>query len=326
MRQGRIKIEGERAVYHCMTKIVGGAFLLEDREKEVLRKQLWKVAGFCGVEILTYCLMDNHFHVLLRTPNESEIKDLSDSDLLKRAACIYQQDKVESISEMLTSEDIHVRESYRANLKSRMGDVSQFMKILKQRFSIWYNKSHNRTGTLWAERFKSLLVEDNSFALSTVAAYIDLNPVRAGIVSDPSMYRYSCYGEAMGGAKQARKAIRSLFNIGLSWNRAIEKYRVIVFGKGERYNASRPESPVEADKAREIMNSGGKVSREEALRCRVRYFTDGAVLGSREFVQSYFESHREAFGAKRRDGPREMRGSDWGDLNCIRGLRREVFG
>lgn len=326
MRQGRIKIEGERAAYHCMTKIVGGAFLLGEREKEVLRKQLWKIAGFCGVEILTYCLMDNHFHVLLRTPHESDIKNLSDTDLLKRTAYIYPKDKVEFFSEMLTSEDMHVRESYRANLKSRMGDVSQFMKILKQRFSIWYNKSHNRTGTLWAERFKSLLVEDNSFALSTVAAYIDLNPVRAGIVSDPSMYRYSCYGEAMGGAKQARKAIRSLFNIGLSWNRAIEKYRVIVFGKGEHYNASRPESSIEANKARDIMNSGGKVSREEALRCRVRYFTDGAVLGSREFVQSYFESHRETFGTKRRDGPREMRGSDWGDLKCIRGLRREVFG
>ncbi|MGY8697004.1 MAG: transposase, partial [Verrucomicrobiia bacterium] len=84
-----------------------------------------------------------------------------------------------------------------------MGDVSLFMKELKQRFSIWYNKSHRRQGTLWGERFKSVLVQDDPFALMTIAAYIDLNPVRAGIVSDPVEYRYCGYGEAMGGSKIA---------------------------------------------------------------------------------------------------------------------------
>jgi len=61
-------------------------------------------------------------------------------------------------------------------------------------------------------------------------------------------------------------------------------------------------------------------------RCRIRYFSDGAVLGSKEFVQKYFESHRDRFGAKRRDGPRKLRGSDWEGLMCIRDLRRDVFG
>ena len=66
-----------------------------------------------------------------------------------------------------------------------MGDVSAFMKELKQRFSIWFNRSHKRFGTLWAERFKSVLIENAASALRTVAAYIDLNPVRAGLVEDP---------------------------------------------------------------------------------------------------------------------------------------------
>ena len=76
-------------------------------------------------------------------------------------------------------------EEMRTKLLSRMGDVSVFMKELKQRFSIWYNKSHRRYETLWAERFKSVLVEGSRSALRTVAAYIDLNPVRAGLVEDP---------------------------------------------------------------------------------------------------------------------------------------------
>ena len=64
----------------------------------------------------------------------------------------------------------------------------------------------------------------------------------------------------------------------------------------------------------------------EALRCRVRYFTDGAVLGSKEFVQSWFEAHRDERAARRRAaGPHSMQGSDWSGLCVIRGLRRSVF-
>jgi putative transposase len=83
---------------------------------------------------------------------------------------------------------------------------------------------------------------------------------------------------------------------------------------------------VDPEKTRKILNTGGHVSRNEVLRCRVRYFSDGAVLDSKEFVQGYFESHRDRFEAKCRDGPRKMLGSDWDGLMCIRDLRRDVFG
>ena len=130
----------------------------------------------------------------------------------------------------------------------------------------------------------------------------------------------------MGGAKLARKSIGRIYGDSTSWANAAAEYRVVVFGKGQDYDTAKPDRAVDPAKAGEVMNSGGKVGREEALRCRVRYFTDGAVLGSKEFVQSYFLDHRKQFGPKRRDGPREMRGSGWGDLTCLRDLRREVFG
>lgn len=326
MRQSRIKIDEERSVYHCMTKIVGGDFLLEgDREKEVLRNQIWKVSAFCGVEVLTYCIMSNHFHVLVRTPDAASVEDLSDAEILRRAKWIYAPEKVEFLEDRF-KEGGDIRKRFRANLLSRMGDVSLFMKELKQRFSIWYNRTHRRSGTLWGERFKSVLVQDDPFVLMTVAAYIDLNPVRGGLVTDPGVYRFCGYGEAMGGSAIARKGIRNLFSPCDAWGRAIEKYRVAVFGKGHARDATRRGSGLDPDKTRNILNAGGKVERAEALRCRVRYFTDGAVLGSSEFVQGFFERNRERFGAKRRDGPRRMRGTDWGELACIRDLRREVFG
>jgi hypothetical protein len=91
-----------------------------------------------------------------------------------------------------------------------MGDVSVFMKELKQRFSKWFNKERNRFGTLWAERFKSVLVEDQPGVVQTVAAYVDLNPVRAGLVKDPKDYRWCGYAEAVGGNETARRGLASV--------------------------------------------------------------------------------------------------------------------
>ncbi|MBP7947634.1 MAG: transposase, partial [Verrucomicrobia bacterium] len=62
MRMARIKISGRGAVYHCMSRVVGGQRLLGPLEKEKLREMLWQQAAFSGVEIITYCLMSNHIH------------------------------------------------------------------------------------------------------------------------------------------------------------------------------------------------------------------------------------------------------------------------
>lgn len=327
MRTRRFKVSDAGAVYHCISRIVGADFLLEgEREKEVLRNQIWKVADFCGVEILTYCIMSNHVHILVRVPDRRFLDKVSNSELVRRAKRIYSSEKAGYFEQGLAGSEPETRQLFRAQLLSRMGDVSQYMKELKQRFSIWYNKTHKRAGTLWAERFKSVLVEDEPMALATVAAYIDLNSVRAGLSDDPAKYRFCGYAEAMGGFGPARDGIRRLMRYGSNWESAIAEYRVVIFGKGVSFDAAEPGRAVDVDKALEALAAGGKVSREEALRCRVRYFTDGAVLGSSEFVSRCFESRRELFAQRRRAGPREMTGCDWGGMMCLRGLRRAVFG
>ncbi len=68
-----------------------------------------------------------------------------------------------------------------------------------------------------------------------------------------------------------------------------------------------------------------EVPDKEALRCRVRYFTDGAVLGSEAFVDEFFASQRGAFGKKRTSGGRRMKGADWGGLRALRSLEDEVL-
>ena len=99
-------------------------------------------------------------------------------------------------------------EELRERVLARMWDMSAFMKLLKQRFTQWYNRRQGRKGTLWEERFKSVLVDGAGDVLATMAAYIDLNPVRAGLVEDPKDYRWCGYAEAVAGGRAARAGIQ----------------------------------------------------------------------------------------------------------------------
>jgi hypothetical protein len=72
-----------------------------------------------------------------------------------------------------------------------------------------------------------------------------------------------------------------------------------------------------------VLRSGGKLSRSELLRCRVRWFSDGVAIGSKSFVEGVFTTCRQHFGAKRKDGARKLR-EDAGDLHALRELRRRA--
>jgi len=88
MRQPRIKVAAEtgEAVYHCMTRTVNGERLFDDVAKEVLRRQVWQVADYCGVQVVTHAILSNHCHVLVRVPQKTAIPD---AELLRRYHVLY---------------------------------------------------------------------------------------------------------------------------------------------------------------------------------------------------------------------------------------------
>jgi len=214
MRSTRIKVKGRTAVYHCVSRIVGAQRLLDDLGKETLVRLLRRLATFCGLEVVTYCIMSNHFHVLVRVPAE---QNPTDEELIERMEALYGKGKQAGLVALAREglkERGRVDPDLRQRMLARMGDVSEFMKEFKQRFSKWYNIRHQRFGTLWAERFRSVLVEDRSRVLETVSAYIDLNPVRAGLVEDPKDYRHCGYAAAVAGDATARAGLLSLYTGG----------------------------------------------------------------------------------------------------------------
>lgn len=325
MRRARIKVAAEEgtAVYHCMSRTVNGEHLLDDTCREVLRHQLWRIADFCGLEIITYAVLANHFHVLVRVPLK---RPVNDQELLRRYHVLYphptrhQTARLEVIKSQLHSGGAEA-EAWRRRNSQLMNDVSQFMKLLKQRFTIWFNHTHGRYGTLWAERFKSVLVEPRDRILQTMAAYIDLNAVRAGLVTDPKDYRFCGYAEAIAGRLRARTGLRSVAP-GRSWREVQARYRQLLFGTGTRPRAAGAQIN-DAD-FQKVMAEGGKLPLATVLRCRCRYFTDGAVLGSKAFVASQRARLTGKTGTC--DPPPLPPLTDWGELATLHRLRRSAWG
>ncbi len=329
MRVARIKINAEEgeAVYHCMTRTVNGERVIDDVAKEILRKQLWLTADFCGVQILTYAILSNHFHVLLTVPQKTIPPD---AELLRRYQLLhpkpteYQTERLDVIKSQLRKGGPDA-DAWRKRQLALMGDVSGFMKLVKQRFATWFNKSHQRYGAFFAERFKSVLVEPKNYAIQTVALYVDLNCVRAGLANDPKDYRFCGYGEAVAGSKVAREGIRAIYGPRASWADAHAAHRTALFGTGTTTKEhAQAITPAAFEK---VLAQKGQLPLANVLRCRVRYFTDGAVLGSHAFVAMHLAAYRQRHGARERTAPRPLSPiTDWGGLTSLRGLRKTVFG
>lgn len=195
---------------HVTSRTVGQAFLFGEQEKRVFVRLMRQWAEFSGLGILTHCLMDNHFHVMLWVPACMELEHLG---VLERLEAVWPEEKVKAWDAFYQKQDRIKREAMDKAVMERMADLPEFMRVLKQSFTCWYNRKEGRKGTLWDSRYRSVVVEDSPLALMSVAAYIDLNPLRAGIVEDPLTYLWSGYGAAMGGDEKARSGLNMLIRL-----------------------------------------------------------------------------------------------------------------
>jgi len=321
MRDTHLKIVGADAVYHCIGRIVGGECLLGNSEKETLRIMFRQNAAFAGVELITHCVMSNHFHLLVRIPGNRRV---SDAEILRRVQGYYPKRNPTRLAIENAMEVGGLCESIRERMLARMGDLSAFMKELKQRYSRWHNKQHGRFGTLWAERFKSVLVENRPSAMATVAAYIDLNPIRAGLVADPKDYRWCGYAAAVAGDTEVRRGLMTFLEAS-KWKKAGPEYRQMLFVKSGVAGHS-GKTVLDREAIKKVIDAGGELALAEVLRVRVRYFSDGVALGSKEFVDAVRAEFREHFGAKRKTGARKIgTGDAIPGLFAMRDLRGDRF-
>ena len=322
-----------------MSRVIERRFVFKGPvTKAKLREIIFNQAAMSGVRVLTYTIMSNHFHLLLAVDHpEENRKQLDDEAILERLRYVTRAEPLKEIRLTLQrlkqdSPDGAYLE-YRKRLLARMYDLSAFMKEVKQRFSQWFNRRRRRRGTLWEDRFKSVLVEGEEKLLTTMAAYIDLNAVRAGIVGDPKEYRWCGYAEAVAGDLAMRSGLQEVFGSApqSDWGSCQADYRAYMLGSGEEPEELAPVRP-RGKKARagmrrqlvgKVMRAEGRLGWPTVLRCRIRYFTDGKVIGSRAFLEEVFARNREKMRVKREAGARRPRGlklgDDWRTLTDLRG-------
>jgi putative transposase len=314
--------------------------------KEQFVKMLMKVAPFCEMEVLAFCVMGNHFHVLVR---EREVAPgfLDDALLKKKMLQLYGRKKGQiefMFHENMRKTSGAVADANLRRFERMMGKMSWFMRLLKQRFAIWYNRTFGREGTLWSERFKSVLVEDSEDAIRTMAAYIDLNPIRAGIAEDPLNYRWCTIGAAMGGLFFAQRGLIAVHDTSIrtdatpsrklgdlrKWPKVRDWWCGQLAFEGQEVKdeegkiVRRGLDPKVLEK---MLKSRTQMSLADVLCCRVRYFVDGGVIGSRDFVRRMVAKERgKALPVTRKSEGKRMgrSASALGNLYSMRTLKGAV--
>ena len=301
-RMTRLKFYNPRSgYYHITSRTVLKSFLLGDVEKDYFLKVLQKLSQVYFVRVATFTLMSNHFHLIIQMIPSDEI---SDEDLERRFELYYNENVPPKRRRVYDGQEAEA-------FRKRFGDVSCFVQDLKQRFSRWYNRLNNSHGHVWAERFKSVLLEGDR-ALLACMVYVELNSVRAGIVSRPEEYRFCGLSHFLTGGRAARwldhtclssvlTSVDGASTKGQASKALLKRYLEIIYANGieERSGKARL-SEEDAEYARATDFEGSDIF---TFRRRIRYFTDGVMLGSKAFCdekcqefRSYFQTSKERQG------------------------------
>ena len=291
-RKARIKLTV--GSYYHVTNCVAG--FKEDRpfgdiEKAYFYKLLNQMREFYTIDVLSSVCMSNHFHLVIFAPRENPSHEV----VVKR----YKKYRGQKFN--LVDENCLKNEQFLAKLASRMRDISEFMKDFQQRFTRWYNRTrkdkygsiHPRRGRLWQDRFFSGLIEKKSY-LWICLLYIELNPVRAHIYKEASLYNYSSYGQYCGSGKHPYK------------QELIKHFKSDIESKSdEEYFRDLMEEMRKAFFSVQTFLFGGEdeesqvSKRLEEISRRASYWTKGLLVGSKSFVLEHAAKTYEKESLKR---------------------------
>lgn len=258
--------------YHILSRTTGQEYALGDTERHYLLERIRKLSSVYFVRVFTFCLLSNHFHLLVQMQSGD---NYSDEEIAERFKIYY-----------------GAKRSFSAdaapNFRRRWSDLSEYVKEIKQGFSTWYNRQNDRRGYFWSERFKSVVVEDGSALLSCMA-YIDLNPVRANLVDRPEDYRFCGLGYHVQAGNRGRFLSLDHLEIASLDEPPLVSYRRYVYDVGS-LDRSDGRRPIPAAVVQKGARSGYRLMKREMFRYRCRYFSESVALGSRAFVK---EIHRK---------------------------------
>lgn len=184
------------AVFHCIQRCVRQCYLCGcdaasgrsfDHRKQWLEERLRLLAGCFGIDVLAFAILSNHFHVVLRN-RPDVVAEWSDEEAASRWLRLCPQRRLPSGEPAEPSDGeigMIVRSPARlAEIRLRLSSMSWFMRMIAEPIARRANQEDAATGRFWEGRFKSVKLCDEA-AILACCAYVELNPIRAGIASTP---------------------------------------------------------------------------------------------------------------------------------------------
>lgn len=192
MNREEVFAPDEIAIVHVMNRVVRGAFLMGtdpltgvhyDHRKLQMEALFERFAGLWGIDLLAYAILSNHFHAVLRS-RPDVVATWSDTEVARRwrLICPLRKEKDGTAKEPTEAELNAIRcdPKQLAKIRSRLSDISWWMRLICQRIGTSANREDQRTGKFWEARFKAVRLLDEE-SLLACAAYVDLNPIRAAL-------------------------------------------------------------------------------------------------------------------------------------------------
>ena len=198
-RTRRVKSMAEGvAHYHLVARTGNKQFLFRKaRTKDMLVDLVKRAAAFSGIALEAFVMMDNHIHVLCTVTRTD--KKVPEAEIVRRVRVLKGDKAADELArhleELAAAGFTATLEAELERYRRRMDDISEFMKTMKELFAIWFKREFDFTGSVWSGAYKSTMVEGGSY-FRRCRRYIQLNPVRAGIVTQVKDYRWVWVGNA----------------------------------------------------------------------------------------------------------------------------------
>lgn len=185
----------EVAVVHCVQRCVRRAYLAGfdavtgksfEHRREWIRRRLELLASVFGIDVLTYAILSNHLHVVTRT-RPDVVAQWSDQEVARRWLSVFPGKRLEEQLAEPTTADVETlagNAERMAKIRTRMSDLSWFMRALSEPIARLANKQDECTGRFWEGRFKAQRITDEA-GLLACSMYVDLNPIRAAMAETP---------------------------------------------------------------------------------------------------------------------------------------------
>lgn len=295
-RMPRLKVENNEAWYHIHNHAAArqGEYPLDgERCKSKLTSLIsfYSKAYFCRVA--GFNVMGNHYHLVIHFEAP---RPLSDQEKWDRALMLYSGDE-DRLNRW--HEDDWDR------FEKRLFNVSEIMRNIQGSFATWYNQTFDRKGRFWGDRFRSTILTDLE-AVVQCLMYVDLNPVRAGLIERPEEWNgSSLYLRELGGRRS--DWLMPLEDIlGHGRESEYKHYKSRVYYRGA-VPTKEGQVAISWDLLKLEQSRG--FERPGTLRSRKRFFTRGVVVGDQESVAPYLWHMRSRGFYRRRSGPVSIDGS-----------------